>query len=212
MANKAVLLNTVPPYGYVVANGKWKGSALAQSLQGNVKVMFEEHLGVVDFLLSDKSCVLHVSESDMVAGSAYKRKIVRFRNANSGLHGLVVVEKTRLSEQDFPSLQKFVVFELGLTLLPVGSAAEAAQLLVQLALGVSKENPFRRSGVSGLLDPVVLALVQQIPGVGKVKAAGLLRRFSSVHQLCGAPVRELEPIVGHAAAQHVWGFFHNPFD
>lgn len=100
-----------------------------------------------------------------MAGSAYKRKIVRFRNvslgnifihvnvlinvspecvagcvltcftvfqANSNLQGIVVVEKTRLSEQYFPPLQKFVVLELGLNLLPVLSPAEASQLIIQL--------------------------------------------------------------------------------
>lgn len=44
----------------------------------------------------------------------------------------MIVEKTHLSEQYFSGLQKFVVLELGLTLLPVSSAAEAAQLIAQL--------------------------------------------------------------------------------
>jgi len=48
-----------------------------------VKVIFEEELGVVDFCLADKTCVLYVSESDLVAGNSYRRKIVRFRNVNS---------------------------------------------------------------------------------------------------------------------------------
>lgn len=52
--------------------------------------------------------------------------------ANSGLQAVVIVEKTRLSEQYFSGLQKFVVLELGLTLLPVSTAAEAAQLIAQL--------------------------------------------------------------------------------
>lgn len=52
--------------------------------------------------------------------------------ANSGLQAVVIVEKTRLSEQYFSGLQKFVVLELGLTLLPVSTAAEAAQLIAQM--------------------------------------------------------------------------------
>lgn len=44
----------------------------------------------------------------------------------------MIVEKTRLSEQYFSGLQKFVVLELGLTLLPVSTSAEAAQLIAQL--------------------------------------------------------------------------------
>uniref|UniRef100_A0A8C1R743 DisA/LigA helix-hairpin-helix motif domain-containing protein n=1 Tax=Cyprinus carpio TaxID=7962 RepID=A0A8C1R743_CYPCA len=55
------------------------------------------------------------------------------------------------------------------------------------------------------------SLVLQIPGVGKVKAMQLLQRFPSIHQLCGASVYELEPIVGQATTQHITAFFHNQF-
>ncbi|KAL0968591.1 hypothetical protein UPYG_G00268940 [Umbra pygmaea] len=208
----SVLVNAVPPYGHVIANKKWRGSVLVQSLKGtgNVKTMFEEELGVVDFHLSNKSCILYVSESDIVSGNNYKRKLVRFRNANSSLQGLVVVEKTQLSEQYFTALQKFVVFELGLTILPVASQLEASQLLTQIVHGESKENPFRRRSVSRLMDPLVVSLVQQIPGVGRIKAVALLQRYSSIHQLCNAETQDLEPIVGQATAQHICNFFQKP--
>ena len=45
-----------------------------------VKVVFEKEMGAVDFLLPNRSCVLYVSECDIIAGNAYKRKLVRFRN------------------------------------------------------------------------------------------------------------------------------------
>lgn len=61
-----------------------------------------------------------------------------------------------------------------------------------------------------MLDPPVLALVQQVPGVGRVKALTLLQHFSSIHQLCNAGPAELEPIVGQAAAQQIHNFFHRP--
>uniref|UniRef100_A0A4W5QFH8 Fanconi anemia core complex-associated protein 24 pseudonuclease domain-containing protein n=1 Tax=Hucho hucho TaxID=62062 RepID=A0A4W5QFH8_9TELE len=32
--------------------------------------------------------------------------------------------------------------------------------------------------------PLVMSLVQQIPGVGKVKAMALLQHYTSIHQLC----------------------------
>lgn len=76
--------------------------------------------------------------------------------------------------------------------------------------GESKENPFRRSSSSRLLDPQVLALMQHVPGVGRVKALALLQHFTSFHQLCNATPTELEPIVGQAAAQHIHNFFHKP--
>ncbi|XP_043084091.1 Fanconi anemia core complex-associated protein 24 isoform X2 [Puntigrus tetrazona] len=130
----AKLLYAAPPYGQMISHEKWRGSSLLQSIRGSVTTIFEEELGVVDFCLSNKTCILYVSESDLVAGNGYRRKIVQFRNANSGLQGIVIVEKTHLSEQYFSGLQKFVVLELGLTLLPVSSAAEAAQLIAQLVI------------------------------------------------------------------------------
>lgn len=42
------------------------------------------------------------------------------------------MENTRLSEQYFPAVQKFVVFDLGLTLLPVSGQTEASQLITQV--------------------------------------------------------------------------------
>uniref|UniRef100_A0A672QHH5 FA core complex associated protein 24 n=1 Tax=Sinocyclocheilus grahami TaxID=75366 RepID=A0A672QHH5_SINGR len=128
----ATLLHAAPPYGHILTHERWRRSTLAQTLKGSVKTIFEEELGVVDFYLSNKTCVLYVSESDLVAGNSYRRNIVRFRNANSGLQAIVIVEKTPLSEQYFSGLQKFVVLELGLTLLPVSTAPEAAQLIAQL--------------------------------------------------------------------------------
>lgn len=76
--------------------------------------------------------------------------------------------------------------------------------------GEGRDNPFRRRSSSRLLDPLVLALVQQVPGVGKVKALALLQHFSSIKQLCDAASCDLEPIVGQAAAQKIHSFFHKP--
>ena len=34
MESKAVLVNAVPPYGYIIANEKWRGSVLEQGFKG----------------------------------------------------------------------------------------------------------------------------------------------------------------------------------
>ncbi|KAF7642875.1 hypothetical protein LDENG_00249330 [Lucifuga dentata] len=210
MENEAPVLNAVPPYGHVIASEKWRKSPLIQSLKGGgVKIFFESELGVADFHLPNKSCILYVSECDVIAGNGYKRKLVRYRNASSSFQQLVLVEKTRLCEQYFSAVQKFVAFDLGLTLLPVSGQTEASQLIAQLVHGETRENPFRRRTSSQLLDPLVLALVQQVPGVGRVKALALLQNFPSIQQLCNANSTQLEPIVGQAAAQHIHHFFHN---
>lgn len=48
------------------------------------------------------------------------------------LQGIVVVEKTQMSEQYFPAVQKFTVLDLGMVLLPVASQMEASCLIIQL--------------------------------------------------------------------------------
>uniref|UniRef100_A0A8P4K8R0 Fanconi anemia core complex-associated protein 24 pseudonuclease domain-containing protein n=1 Tax=Dicentrarchus labrax TaxID=13489 RepID=A0A8P4K8R0_DICLA len=115
-----------------------------------------------------------------------------------------------LSEQYFSAVQRFVVFDLGLTLLPVSGQTEASQLITQISQTQTFGNPFRRRTSSQLLDPLILALVQQVPGVGRVKALALLQHFSSIQKLCNAAPAQLEPIVGHAAAQQIHNFFHKP--
>lgn len=47
-----------------------------------MKILFENELGVSDFHLPNKSCVLYVSECDIIAGNSYKRKLVRYRNVS----------------------------------------------------------------------------------------------------------------------------------
>ncbi|XP_071391047.1 Fanconi anemia core complex-associated protein 24 [Centroberyx affinis] len=204
-----VLLNAVPPYGHVIAHEKWRSSSLIESLKGGgVKTVFEKELGVVDLHLPNKSCVLYVSEGDVIAGNSYRRKLVRYRNAGSSLQQLVVVEKTRLSAQYFSSVQRLVVLDLGLTLLPVGGQSEAAQLIAQIVHGDGRENPFRRRSSSRLPEPLVLDLVRRVPGVGRVKALALLGRFPSVRRLAGAEPDELEAAAGQTAARLIHTFLH----
>ncbi|KAH0619589.1 hypothetical protein JD844_000319 [Phrynosoma platyrhinos] len=182
------------PYGHVIGNEKWKGSQIAQGLQGKVKLILEDGLGVVDFHLSNRSCVLYISEADLAFS----------------LQGIVIVEKTPISDQYFPTVQKFVVLELGMTLLPVANQGEAAQLIIQLLCEQSKDrasNLFLMKKCPKLLEASVFQTVQQIPGVGKTKALLLLEHFGNLHQLCNASVPELELVVGHSLAQQIHAFF-----
>ena len=51
---------------------------------------------------------------------------------SSNLQGIVIVEKTQMSEQYFSAIQKFTVLDLGMVLLPVASQMEASCLIIQL--------------------------------------------------------------------------------
>ncbi|NXI35803.1 FAP24 protein, partial [Galbula dea] len=204
--------SVVVPYGHVVGNEKWRGSEIAQRLQGKIRLIFEDDLGLVDFHLSNRTCILYISEADLVAGDEFKRRLVRFRNASS-LGGIVIVEKTQISDQYFLAVQKLVVLELGMVLLPVANQGEASQLITQLVSFYVREqskdhssNPFLRKRCSQLAEPSVFRTVQQIPGVGKTKALLLLQHFGSIHRLCNASVKELELVVGQTVAQQIYRF------
>ncbi|NWQ63018.1 FAP24 protein, partial [Neopipo cinnamomea] len=204
--------SVVVPYGHVIGNEKWRGSEVAQRLQGKVRLIFEDGLGLVDFHLSNRTCILYISEADLVAGDAFKRRLVRFRNV-SNLRGLVIVEKTQISDQYFSAVQKLVVLELGMVLLPVANQGEAAQLIVQLVSVCVREqsrdqgsNPFLRKQRPQLVEPALFQTAQHIPGVGKTKALLLLQHFGSLHRLCNASVSELEQVVGQTAAQQIHTF------
>ncbi|NXW08350.1 FAP24 protein, partial [Fregetta grallaria] len=202
----------VVPYGHVIGNEKWRGSEIAQRLQGKIRLIFEDGLGLVDFHLSNRTCILYISEADLVAGDEFKRRLVRFRNASS-LGGIVIVERTQISDQYFLAVQKLVVLELGLVLLPVANQGEASQLITQLVSFYVREqskdhnsNPFLRKQCSQLAEPSLFRTVQQIPGVGKTKALLLLQQFGSIHRLCNASVKELELVVGQTVAQQIHSF------
>ncbi|XP_044126307.1 Fanconi anemia core complex-associated protein 24 [Bufo gargarizans] len=197
------------PYGHIIGSEKWRGTELAQLLQGKVKLLFEDGLGLVDFHLSQRACVLYVSEGDLVSGNAFRRRLVRFRKATD-LKGVVIAERTRLSDQYFPPVQDFVVLELGMTLLPVSGQSEAAQLIVHLVQERSREsgsNPFLGKKRSHHSEASILQTVQRIPGVGRVKALQLLQYFPSIHQLSNASLRDLEAVVGRGIASNIHSFF-----
>ncbi|XP_018426256.1 PREDICTED: Fanconi anemia core complex-associated protein 24 [Nanorana parkeri] len=202
------------PYGHVIGSEKWRGSTLAQLLQGTVSqnkksVTFVDVGGRPDLYLSNRACVLYISEADLVAGNAFKRRLVRFRKA-SNLKGVVIAERTRLSEQYFPPVQNFVVLELGMSLIPVASQSEAAQLILCLVQEWSREggnNPFVGKKHRSLHDGAVLQTVQRIPGVGRVKAQQLLQTFPSLQELANASLTELEAVVGKGMAGNIHKFF-----
>ncbi|NXB59445.1 FAP24 protein, partial [Struthidea cinerea] len=202
----------VVPYGHVIGNEKWRGSEVAQRLQGKVRLIFEDGLGLVDFHLSNRTCILLISEADLIAGDEFKRRLVRFRNASS-LRGIVIVEKTQISDQYYLGVQKLVVLELGMVLLPVANQGEASQLIIQLVSFCVREqsrdrgaNPFLHKQRAQLAEPAVLQTVQQIPGVGKTKALLLLQQFGSIHRLCNVSINKLEEVVGQTAAQQIYTF------
>ncbi|KAM8947559.1 Fanconi anemia core complex-associated protein 24 [Pelodytes ibericus] len=200
---------SVVPYGHAITSEKWRGTELSKLLQGKVTLVFENGLGLVDFHLSNRTCILYVSEADIILGNAFRRRLAQFRKA-CNLKGIVLAERSRLSEQYFLPIQSFVVLELGMALFPVTNQTEAAQLIVHLVQERSRDrtsNPFRGRTPFQLREASILHTVQTIPGVGKVKALQLLQQFPSIQQLSQASLSQLEPVVGRKIANNIHAFF-----
>lgn len=79
MAHSALYHNR---YISPVLSGQNTHTISTVAVGGGVKVLFESELGVADFNLPNRSCILYVSECDIVSGNGYKRKLVRFRNVS----------------------------------------------------------------------------------------------------------------------------------
>uniref|UniRef100_A0A2K6ULL1 FA core complex associated protein 24 n=1 Tax=Saimiri boliviensis boliviensis TaxID=39432 RepID=A0A2K6ULL1_SAIBB len=179
------------PLGHVVANEKWRRSQLAQEMQGKIKLIFEDGL-TPDFYLSNRCCVLYVTEADLVAGNGYRKRLVRVRNVSIRLGAAATLV--------IPALWK------GAHVLFLSFAVQ-----VQEQIKEPSKNPLLGKKRALLLsEPSLLRTVQQIPGVGKVKAPLLLQKFPSIQKLSNASIRELEQVVGQAVAQQVHAFFTQP--
>ncbi|KAI0228486.1 Fanconi anemia core complex-associated protein 24 [Lamellibrachia satsuma] len=202
------------PHGHIITNSKWRGTELATVLQGQVNILYEDDLSLLDFYPSAGMGVVYVTEADVVTGGyTYRSKLAKLRKANT-IKVIVLVEKTEVSRQYFWPVQKFVVLELGLTLLPVTSQKEAANMLAALvhAENHPRNNAFigtaKRKAVS--VDEAVLASIQCVPKLGEVKGRLLLEKFHSILGVVEASEQELAQVVGPATASHVKTFFCQP--
>lgn len=148
---------------------------------------------------------LHTAVQQLIH-TAYHKKVILYV-ADDKLHGFFFMTNPFLNITQWRQSETFHVGHINYDVLSA-LINHNTSFLAQVH-GESKENPFRRRSTARLLDPVVVNLVQQIPGVGKVKAMVLLQHFSSIQKICNVSVEELEPVVGQATAQHIWAFFHD---
>lgn len=198
----------VVPVGHVISADKWRGTELLDSLQKLVRVVYSDTTGIIDFQPATDMGVVYVTESEIITGTSYRRKLVKLRKANC-MRGVVVVEKTPLTEQHFLGVQKFAVLELGLHCVPVTSTKEAVQLLAAMVNAEMKPhaNPFKGELRQPPLDLCLLAAVQDIPQLGEIKAKALLERFGSLKNICNASHDDLTSVLGsRLLADNVKGF------
>ncbi|XP_031552430.1 Fanconi anemia core complex-associated protein 24-like [Actinia tenebrosa] len=200
------------PHGHVLVNEKWHGSDIVRAIQEqHVKVLYDDSMGMADFYASNDIAIVYLTEADLIGGLDYKAKILKISKTAPKV--LVISERTPLSEQYFTGLQKFVVIERSLVLLPMTSNVEAAKIIAQMVKLEYKpqDNPYRIKLKPQPVDKALLNTVQAIPGLGEKKALELLKKFKSIEDLSKAKIEEMSPIIGKSSALHVGNFFHQSF-
>lgn len=197
------------PLGRITVAEKWKHSELCDTLRKLLQIVFTEEPGsVIDFYPSSNVAVVYISEAECILGNQYRRKLAKLRNAH-GIRGVVLFEKTNVTNQYFISLQQFAVLDLGLVLLTVANQSEAAHLLAQIVALETKNqnNPFLVKRTLPSFDEMALNTVRTIPGLGEVKSKQLLQHFKSIINISQATIEELTPVIGRGSAHQVWSFF-----
>ena len=196
--------------GHVLVNQKYQGSILAKILKGSVNVVFE-NLGFMDFRPSTEIGILFLNESELISGPSYKQRIIKLAKIQT-IRGLVLYEKTAMTEQYCEQLQKFTAMNVGLNLYPVSSQEEVAKFLIQMVNLSSnpRSNPFVIKKSQKPIDEALLSSLQTVPGLGEKKALALLQRFGNIKELSQASTQDISKIVGDVCAQTVKSFFCRP--
>lgn len=200
-------LPQVPP-GRIYVNQKWKNTDIFSLLSRRVHPEILGAMDFVDFYPVNDFAVIYVTEADLLS-DLYKRNLAKLKKANFDRNA-VIVEKTQISTQYFESIQKFVVMELELGLIPVTGVNECCQVLVTLIRMGSedKNSPFMYKRRAPPIDTYLLRTLATVPSLGETKAQALLLNFKSLLNICNASLEDLTKVVGANRAQQVYNFFH----
>ncbi|XP_001632278.2 Fanconi anemia core complex-associated protein 24 [Nematostella vectensis] len=198
------------PSGHVLLNEKWRDSEIGRSIKENhIRIMYDDHMSLVDFHPSNKVAIVFLPEAELIGGIDYKGRILKL--TKSSFRCIVIAERTPLSEQYFAALQKFVVIERSLALLPVTTQSEAGKIIAHMVKMENKpaNNPYRIKMKPVQTDKALLGTVQSIPGLGQKKALALLKEFKSIEVISRASVEAMSRVVGKACAEQVKTFIDN---
>jgi Fanconi anemia-associated protein len=197
------------PAGCICVNERLRQSEVVKKLQqSGINVVVQDSLGSIDFFTSNTTAVVLLSEAEIVDKQQYKSKLMKLAQKQNKYRGVVLVEKTPLTDQYYGELQSFGVIACNLVVLPVGNATEMAHQLGSLVQQDEQpaNNPYRHRRKVGTLDSTLLETVQLLPGIGAVKAKTLLKRFKSFKGICKASVQEMASVIGQSGAEQVVAF------
>ena len=81
-------------------------------IAGGVNILYEDHLGVVDFHPSEGTGVIYVSEGDLVSGTLYRRKIAKLRMVSTQFASGIIhnyIQGSNLGTQGFTILVIIII-------------------------------------------------------------------------------------------------------
>lgn len=197
------------PVGHLMAAEIWRGTPLLKSIGNQVPVIFETSISPVDFYPAVGLAVVSFTEADVVAYEDCERRLRRLKSLN--LHGVVIAERSRLTVQYFDRIQLLCSLHLGLAVVPVSSALDAARLLVCMVRKASRRgrNPMEGEVSENVhWDVSLVQGLQNVPGLGPVKAKALLQKYGSYEAMCKAPRQDLSLVVGGKLVEKLWELLH----
>ena len=106
---------------------------------------------------------------------------------------------------------RFVVIDLGLSIVPVETLSEAAILIFQMVTCEQKikSNPFMvKPKLSNTPDLNIFTLTTLIPGLGEKKAIIILEKYNSLQGISNASLEDLKCLLGTTAGSSVHSFFN----
>nr|CAB3244199.1 Fanconi anemia core complex-associated protein 24 [Phallusia mammillata] len=203
---------SVPP-GTLLLHPRWKDTDLVSHLKGKVTISVMGEIGVADFHPTCHSCVMYVTEKDIVSSAAYRRRIAKLRNARGFQKRCVLVDKTDVTHFQFWDIQKFIVLDCNMNILGVDGCKEAASYLCQMVMSAMKtpsRNPFvGKTQGPAYTDAAILSVVLKFPRIGETKAKLLLEKFKNIENIVNASQASLTDVVGESAAKQLHRFFNN---
>jgi len=198
------------PAGNLLVHPRWRDSELVAQVKEKVNIIFIGEIGVADFHTTSQSCLIYITEKDILSATNYKQRVAKLRNASGFQEKHVLVDKTELTKQFFAKLQDFVVLDCNMNLFPTQDFNDAAKILSTMVLNnlksVSNELMNQTCFSPRCTNTDLLTIVQNFPKIGDAKAKYLLEHFGSLSKLAEATIEQLTSVIGLSAAKQLHEF------
>ncbi|KAI6654281.1 Fanconi anemia-associated protein of 24 kDa [Oopsacas minuta] len=193
------------PEGYLFLN-RLAGRELHDALKDKFHVNIDGTLGPIDIMYLDGKGVLYLEENALDKLEESKKRVLTFKNVNQGI---VMLESVNFYDK-FMEFQDFVVIELKLSLMMVGSKSEAADLLGKIIKEElnPRNNPFLLKHKQVSNEICIINALQNIPKLGPVKARLLMENYQTLDKLLKASGNDINRLIGKVSAEMLFNFLY----